>query len=192
VKAEIQSFLDLLFKWNKAYRLTAFDGHGEARKLGVEPSLAALPHLTADATVLDVGSGGGFPAVPLMIARPDLKMTLTEPSRGKAAFLRETAVVLGLRCRIEARVAETLLGPEDGPWDAITVRGVHLKKGLLRRLAGRLKPGGVLLIWSAGERARAYAAHLEATGLQVHEEILAEGALCLLVGRVPRGTSEPD
>ena len=99
---KIEAYLELLFKWNKVYRLTAFESRKEAVALGsCPPGHRGGP--SKDARALDVGSGGGFPAVPLAITRPDLRWTLTEPSLQKAAFLREVAMLLELPLRVEAR-----------------------------------------------------------------------------------------
>jgi 16S rRNA G527 N7-methylase RsmG len=188
--ATTDAFLELLFKWNRAHRITAFADKAEALSLGVVPSLAALEHVPERGRLLDVGSGGGFPAVPLLMALPGLTGTLCEPSRAKAAFLREVLVHFGLNGRVEPHTAEEVLAREEGPWDAVTVRGVHLRHGLLRRLIGALAPGGVLVIWSAGERAHLYGSWLRALGLSTEERQLSGTDLVLLLVRVPRGTSE--
>ncbi len=88
-------YLALLVKWNRVYNLTAI--HEPERMLThhLLDSLAVLPHLEAD-RLLDVGSGGGLPGIPLAIARPALQVTLLEASHKKSAFLRQAALELGL------------------------------------------------------------------------------------------------
>lgn len=189
VERNVASFLELLFKWNRAYRLTAFESPEEARALGVEPSLAAEPLLPQGARVLDVGSGGGFPAVPLALARPDLAFTLTEPSLSKAAFLREAAIQFGLNMSVCAQPVENRLRNSDERWEAVTIRGVHLRKGLFKALAGALVPGGVLIVWSAGDRADQYEGWMRDLGMDARRDPLPGGPLFLIWGRVPRGTS---
>ena len=185
---KLEAYLALLFKWNKTYALTAFQGPAEAFELGVKPSLRAASLLPEGARVLDVGSGGGIPSVPLAIARPDLRFTLTEPSRPKAVFLKEAARALGLSFQVEARTAEEFLGSASAPFDAATVRGVHLRRGLLKRLARALAPGGSLLIWTAGERASAYRRWAEEAGLDVSLDEVPEAGLTFIRATVPRGT----
>ncbi len=88
-------YLALLVKWNKVYNLTAI--HEPERMLShhLLDSLAVLPHVDAD-RLLDVGSGGGLPGIPLAVARPSLQVTLLESSHKKAAFLQQAAIELGL------------------------------------------------------------------------------------------------
>jgi 16S rRNA (guanine527-N7)-methyltransferase len=180
-------YLELLFRWNRAHNLTAFEGEGEAMREGVAPSLLAEPHLPRGARLLDVGSGGGFPAVPLLLVRPDLRATLCEPSHAKAAFLREAGALLKLSLRVEAKTVEAFLRSSGERWDAVTVRGVRLRKGLLKQLASVLSPGGVLLIWSGGDRAGQYEEWLRGCGLEV-VCVPAGAGTQLLAGAVPRGT----
>lgn len=186
---KIEAYLSLLFKWNRTYRLTAFETEEEAYRLGVVPSLAVQEHLPEEGPMLDVGSGGGFPAIPLALARPGVPWTLTEPSRQKAAFLREVAIHLGLTYRVVTSPVEVLLRAEPGPWSAVTIRGVHLRRGLIKRLSGALAPGGLLAVWSGGEREVQYARWASESGLSVEEILLkTTPPVPLLLGRVPRGT----
>src|SRR5438552_17756942 len=69
---------------------------GPAQAL-VEDSLVLLEHLGEAQTLVDVGSGGGLPGLPLKIARPDLAVTLVEADQAKAAFLVGACAELGLR-----------------------------------------------------------------------------------------------
>jgi 16S rRNA (guanine527-N7)-methyltransferase len=73
----------------------------------VDDSLVLLEHLGTAVRVVDVGSGGGLPGLPLKIARPDLSMTLVEADQSKAAFLVQACAALGLRdVEVVARRAE--------------------------------------------------------------------------------------
>jgi 16S rRNA (guanine527-N7)-methyltransferase len=75
----------------------------------VDDSLVLLDHLGDARTVVDVGSGGGLPGLPLRIARPDLKVTLVEADQAKAAFLVRACAALGLdRVEVLARRAEEM------------------------------------------------------------------------------------
>lgn len=94
-RGRLLDYLALLAKWNRVYNLTAI--HEPERMLShhLLDSLAVLPHVNAN-RLLDVGSGGGLPGIPLAVARPTLAVTLLEPSHKKAAFLQQAAIELML------------------------------------------------------------------------------------------------
>jgi 16S rRNA (guanine527-N7)-methyltransferase len=72
----------------------------------IEDSLVLLPHLEDARSVVDVGSGGGMPGLPLKLARPDLEVTLLEADHKKAAFLVHAAARLGLDVQVVPERAE--------------------------------------------------------------------------------------
>ena len=86
-------------------RTSSLTGH-------VLESLAALPWVGSTGTLLDVGSGNGFPAVPLLLARPGVRGVLLEPRERRWAFLREVVRELGLPAEVRARAA----GEHRGDW----------------------------------------------------------------------------
>lgn len=88
-------YLALLAKWNRTYNLTAI--HEPERMLThhVLDSLAVLPYI-GPGPLLDVGSGGGLPGIPLAIARPDLQVTLLDASQKKCGFMQQAAIELKL------------------------------------------------------------------------------------------------
>ncbi|MDS4013069.1 MAG: 16S rRNA (guanine(527)-N(7))-methyltransferase RsmG [Candidatus Accumulibacter sp.] len=95
VAAKLLAYLDLLAKWNRTYRLTAVHQVAPAISQHLLDSLAIVPHLVGP-TLLDVGSGGGMPGLPLAILRPDLRTLLLDASSKKAAFLKQAAIELDL------------------------------------------------------------------------------------------------
>lgn len=107
---KLLAYRDLLLKWNRTYNLTALRDPEQAISHHLLDSLAILPWVRAG-SLLDVGSGGGLPGIPLAIARPDLQVTLVDAVQKKATFLQQAAIELGLPNvrAVHARV-ETLAG----------------------------------------------------------------------------------
>jgi 16S rRNA (guanine527-N7)-methyltransferase len=95
----LTAYLHALLETNQAFNLTAVTDPEAAWSRHIADSLSLLPWLTEapSGPVADVGSGGGLPALPLAIARPDRQFTLVEATGKKAAFLRDVAAELGLR-----------------------------------------------------------------------------------------------
>lgn len=89
------SYLDLLLKWNKTYNLTALRDPALGLTHHLLDSLAVLPWV-ADGPLLDVGSGGGLPGIPLALARPRLSVTLIDAVQKKVSFLQQAAIELQL------------------------------------------------------------------------------------------------
>ena len=92
---KLLAYAALLEKWNKTYSLTALRGADKAVSHHLLDSLAVLPHVPAG-TLLDVGSGGGMPGIPLAIVLPELTVTLIDSNSKKTAFLRQAAIELRL------------------------------------------------------------------------------------------------
>ncbi len=92
---KLLEYLALLYKWNKTYSLTALREQEKAVSHHLLDSLAVLPFVAAG-SLLDVGSGGGMPGIPLAIARPDLLVTLLDSNSKKTAFLQQAAIELSL------------------------------------------------------------------------------------------------
>jgi 16S rRNA (guanine527-N7)-methyltransferase len=95
-QAKLLAFRDLLLKWNKTYNLTALRDPEQAISHHLLDSLAILPHV-GDSPLLDVGSGGGLPGIPLAIARPELAVSMVDTVQKKATFLQQAAIQLDLK-----------------------------------------------------------------------------------------------
>lgn len=95
-QAQLLAFRDLLLKWNKTYNLTALRDPDQAISHHLLDSLAILPHV-GDGPLLDVGSGGGLPGIPLAITRPALSVSMVDTVQKKATFLQQAAIQLGLK-----------------------------------------------------------------------------------------------
>lgn len=150
------AYVELLRRWNAKLNLTRLDRDdaGLAR-LVIEP-LAAVPYLPRQGTLVDIGSGGGSPAIPLKLAAPGLALRMVEAKTRKAAFLREAVRHLGLdRTEVLAERYEDLLSRRDlqNGHGALAVRGVHLDAAALRGLQTLVAPGGALLLFRGPEPA---------------------------------------
>lgn len=95
-QARLTQHLELLAKWNRVHNLTAVRETGQMVVVHVLDSLSLVPHLGGARTLLDVGTGAGFPGVPLAIARPDLAVTVIDSSHKKCAFLDQVKAELKL------------------------------------------------------------------------------------------------
>jgi 16S rRNA (guanine527-N7)-methyltransferase len=92
----IARYLLLIEKWNKIYNLTAIRDPQDMIAQHVLDSLAALPYIKGS-QIVDVGSGAGFPGIPLALARPDWNVILVESNQKKASFLQQAKIELALR-----------------------------------------------------------------------------------------------
>lgn len=137
-QVKLLAFRDLLLKWNKTYNLTALRDPQQAISHHLLDSLAILPHI-GQGSLLDVGSGGGLPGIPLAIARPQLAVSMVDTVQKKATFLQQAAIELALKnvAVHHARVEEM-----QGLYAQISSRAfseLALFVGLTRHL---LAPGG--------------------------------------------------
>jgi 16S rRNA (guanine(527)-N(7))-methyltransferase RsmG len=112
------------------------------------PLLQAIP---AGARVLDVGSGGGFPAIPLAIVREDLHVTLTERRERKASFLQRVVLTLNLtQVFVFPGTLEDLARQTDGPsWECALSRAVRWTPRMVRVLEGMLPDAGTVIRYGA-------------------------------------------
>lgn len=135
---QLLAFRDLLLKWNKTYNLTALRDPAQAISHHLLDSLAILPYVN-DGALLDVGSGGGLPGIPLAIARPQLSVRMVDTVQKKATFLQQVAIQLGLKnvAVDHARVEE--LG---GQYAQISSRAFAELKLFVELTRHLLAPGG--------------------------------------------------
>ena len=155
-EGRLLAYLALLEKWNRVHNLTAVREADKMVSHHLLDSLAVVPYFPAG-RVLDVGSGGGLPGIPLAITRPDLAVTLIDSVAKKTVFLLQAKAELGLgnvsvvTGRVEA------FQPETG-FDTITSRAFSDLKEFVTLTRHLLVPGGR---WLAMK------------GLYPHEEIAA-------------------
>ncbi len=95
-RGKLLQYLALLEKWNQVYNLTAIRDRARMLSGHLLDCLAVIPYLPGS-RVLDVGSGAGFPGIPLAVARPDLQVALLDSNHKKAAFLRQAVADLQLK-----------------------------------------------------------------------------------------------
>jgi 16S rRNA (guanine527-N7)-methyltransferase len=143
-------YLELLLETNKQFNLTAITDPAEAWDKHILDSLSLISDLgalPAGARVVDVGSGGGLPAIPLAIVLPGLSFTLLEATAKKGRFLEHAASTLGLdNVRVVSDRAESFAqGPERESFAAATSRAVSRLPVLLELTVPLLCVGGLSL-----------------------------------------------
>ena len=145
--AQLAEYYSLLTRWNDRLHLVAPCGPEEFAVRHVLESLLLLRHLPEGARVADIGSGGGLPIIPCLIARPDLEATLIESSQRKVVFLREASTRLDLRAVVLAQPFEDVSAP---PVSFVTCRALDQ---FMRKLPALINwaPRGCRLLLFGGE-----------------------------------------
>jgi 16S rRNA (guanine527-N7)-methyltransferase len=148
---QLASFYALLSRWNQKINLTSLSDPDEAiDRLILEP-LAAVRYLaSASGRVMDIGSGGGSPAIPMKLASPRMSLTMVEAKARKSAFLREAVRHLQLtHTFVETARAEELLTRADfhEAFDVVTMRAVRVEAKMLQTAQAFLKPSGQVLLF---------------------------------------------
>jgi 16S rRNA (guanine527-N7)-methyltransferase len=179
--ARFEDYLSLLLRWNVRVNLTAIrDEEGILSRHFVESILCARALPAGIATLLDFGSGAGFPGIPIALCRPEIAVTLAESQGKKAAFLSEAVRQLGLA----AKQTADRLDPEGGggfnprmtpaetvgalapagcsvysgraetltaKFDCVTLRAVDKMERAVQSAAKLVRPGGWLALMTTGK-----------------------------------------
>jgi 16S rRNA (guanine527-N7)-methyltransferase len=137
------AYLSLLQKWNARTNLTAIrDEEGILSRHFLESILCAHKLPQGIVSLLDFGSGAGFPGIPIALIRPGLSVTLAESQNKKAAFLREAVRTLQLNSKVRSARAETL----NSTFDAVTLRAVDNMAQAIPAAIQLLNPQGWLVM----------------------------------------------
>jgi 16S rRNA (guanine527-N7)-methyltransferase len=150
VEAKLVAYFDLLARWNAKINLTALtDGDAAIDRLLLEP-LAAAPALPRYPDLIDLGSGGGSPAIPLALALDARRLVMVESKGRKAAFLREASRSLQLTAVVENDRFESVAahGTYAGQMDIVSIRAVRPDLSALAIAKALLKPGGMVALFA--------------------------------------------
>jgi 16S rRNA (guanine527-N7)-methyltransferase len=143
--SQLSAYLDLLLKWNARTNLTAIRDPEEIVRRHFGESLFAAQHLGHLDTLLDFGSGAGFPGIPIALLRPEIHVTLAESQSKKATFLRETVRTLKLP-NVEVWGARTESMPLGRQFHTVALRAVDNMEAALPAARARIATGGQLAI----------------------------------------------
>ena len=162
-----------LISWNEKFNLTAITDEKEVILKHFIDSVIAEKYFPYGASVADVGSGAGFPAIPLKIVRDDLSVTMLEALNKRVGFLQDTLAVLDLPGRaLHMRAEEAAYGAMRESFDVATARAVTNTKQLVQYLLPLVKVGGCAVLYK---------------GADVEAELKeAEGAVKTLGGMISR------
>ncbi|MBV9209178.1 MAG: 16S rRNA (guanine(527)-N(7))-methyltransferase RsmG [Acidobacteria bacterium] len=146
VVESLRSFFEIVQAWNARLHLVAPCSAREFATRHVLESMLAAKHMDAGARFADLGSGAGFPAIPCLILRDDVRATLFEASQKKAVFLREAVRATGLRERAEIVAArfEQTRSPEV---NAVTCRAIERFTASLSKIIEWSPVGSKLILF---------------------------------------------
>lgn len=176
-EALLSRYLGMLFFANERFNLTRIDRESAWSRHVVDSLtlLAPLASLEKVERAIDIGSGGGLPAIPLAITRPDVGWTLLEATGKKARFLEAVARRLGLRnvAVVNDRAEKAARGPLREAFDVTTSRAVGGLADLAMISVPFLRIGGVMLAIK-GERAGEEIASAKQPLYELHAAVVGE------------------
>ena len=152
--AQLETYYRLLSTWNKKINLTGLNlsdySPESLDRLLIEPLVAAAHVRPGVRSLLDIGSGGGSPAIPLALALSDISLLMVEAKTRKSVFLREALRALGLSRGdvVTARFEELLTKPPlHEAHDLLTIRAVRIESRVLMSLQAFVRPGGEIFLF---------------------------------------------
>ena len=179
-------YLELLLRWNAKTNLSAIREPEAIVLRHFGESLACAAAIPAGVrTLLDYGSGGGFPGAVCALARPEIEVTLAESQGKKAAFLEELCRTLGLEATVHAGRVEAL--PAERRFDAVTLRAVDRMQEACVEARTRIEPGGWLVLITTTESLRTLAPQLEGLAWRPPLPLAGSEMGVIALGRVLAG-----
>ena len=146
--SRFETYMGLLVHWNARLNLTAIrDEEGILSRHFVESIACARAIPAGVATLLDYGSGAGFPGIPIALCRPEISVTLAEAQSKKAAFLQEALRTLALRAVVYGKRAEML----QAEFDCVVMRAVERMEKAVAVGSRLVVPGGWLVLMTTGK-----------------------------------------
>jgi 16S rRNA (guanine527-N7)-methyltransferase len=140
---QLSDYLSLILRWNARTNLTSVRNPEAILSRHFVESIACAQALPAGiATLLDFGSGAGFPGIPIAICRPDIAVTLAESQGKKSAFLQEAVRVTGIAAKVHTARAETLVTQ----FDCVTLRAVDHMSQAVQAATHLIGPNGWLAV----------------------------------------------
>ena len=170
-QSRLSAHLELIAKWNRVHNLTAVRETSQMVVLHLLDSLSILPQLAGVRTVIDVGTGPGFPGIPVAIVRDDAAVTLVESSHKKCSFLQQAKTELALAnvsivCERVERFAPVQ------KFDAVVSRAFSDLPDFVAQAGHLVAPGGKLIamkgVYPFDEIARVPSTHRVAQVLELH------------------------
>ena len=143
----VDTYISLILRWNERVNLTAIrEEDGILARHFFESIVCARALPRGIATLLDFGSGAGFPGIPIALCRPEIAVTLAESQGKKAAFLQEVLRVLELSASVHSGRAETL----QATFDCVTLRAVDRMAVAVQAASRLVRSGGWLALMTTG------------------------------------------
>jgi 16S rRNA (guanine527-N7)-methyltransferase len=140
---QFKDYLSLIIRWNARTNLTSVRDPETILSRHFVESIACAQALPAGiATLLDYGSGAGFPGIPIAICRPAIAVTLAESHGKKAAFLQEAVRVTGISAKVYSGRAETLTSQ----FDCVTLRAVERMEQAVHSAERLVSANGLLVL----------------------------------------------
>ena len=140
-------YYDMMIDYNSRFNLTRIVDKADAVLKHFADSLAGMQYIPNGAKCLDVGSGAGLPAIPLLIMRDDIHYTLTDSIGKKTAFLQDVVDTLSLNATVLNTRAEDLAKVRRESFDLVTARAVASMSPLCEYCLPLLKVGGSMMAY---------------------------------------------
>jgi 16S rRNA (guanine527-N7)-methyltransferase len=146
--SRFEDYAVLLQRWNARTNLTAIRDEDCILRRHFSECIAAARALPVDSgTLLDFGSGAGFPGIPIALCKPEIHVTLAESQGKKAAFLREAIRTLGLTTQVYSDRAEKL----GKTFDLVAMRAVDKMETAIEAASALVRPGGWLVLLATSD-----------------------------------------
>ena len=169
--SKLSDFCKYLLEQNELFNLTAIKTPESAALLHFADSLSISEFLPEGASILDIGSGAGFPAIPIAVARPDVQVTALDSTQKRVDFINRSAKILGLtNITAVCHRAEDVTGKEfKEKFDIVTARAVASYPILLELALPAVKIGGSFVAMKSKDVSR------ETSGIDKVVKILSIG-----------------
>jgi 16S rRNA (guanine527-N7)-methyltransferase len=179
--SHFEDYSVLLQRWNARTNLTAIRDEECILRRHFSECIAAAQALPIDSgTLLDFGSGAGFPGIPIALCKPEIHVTLAESQGKKAAFLREAIRMLGLSTQVYSDRAEKL----GKTFDMVTLRAVDKMEEAIEAASALVRPEGwLVLLATSGTQASLEAAAGMGFSWSAPAQLCGEDDRILLLGQ---------